>query len=74
MQTQTSRISQQETEGQESSALAQGVLVAKSGLGPLFIIPVLLILPLKDSNARFRLLLLILFSPCSRVCWEEYGF
>lgn len=64
---------------QENSSLTQGdsVLGAKPGLELMFIIPILLIVSLKvtDSNARFRLLLLILFSPCTKVCWEGYiGF
>lgn len=49
---------------------------AKPGLGVMFIIPALLILPQKvtDSNARFQLSLLILFSSGSKVCWEGCGF
>lgn len=64
---------------QGNSSLTQGdsVLEAKPGLELVFIIPILLIVPLKvtDSNARFRLLLLILFSLCTKVCREGYiGF
>lgn len=49
---------------------------AKPELGLVFIISALLNLPLKviDSNARFRLSLLILFSSGSKVCWEGCGF
>lgn len=53
------------------------MLEAKPGLELVFIIPILLIMPLKvtDSNARFRLLLLILFSLRTKVRWEGYiGF